>query len=67
MKFIYLNYTKRQNFACDDYIFPKTRGVKTTDTDLYKMDRKRMHRTGSRIKETGSYPVTILRRSKHSA
>ena len=21
----YLNYTKRPNFACDNYIFPKTR------------------------------------------
>ena len=21
----YLNYTKRHNFACDNYIFPKTR------------------------------------------
>ena len=24
----YLNYTKRPNFACDNYIFPKTRGNK---------------------------------------
>ena len=24
----YLNYTKRHNFACDIYIFPKTRGNK---------------------------------------
>ena len=24
----YLNYTKRLNFACDSYIFPKTRGNK---------------------------------------
>ena len=22
----YLNYTKRPNFACDNYTFPKTRG-----------------------------------------
>ena len=24
----YLNYTKRPNFACGNYIFPKTRGNK---------------------------------------
>ena len=24
----YLNYTKKRNFACDNYIFPKTRGNK---------------------------------------
>ena len=24
----YLNYTKRHNFACDNYIFPKTMGNK---------------------------------------
>ena len=24
----YQNYTKRPNFACDNYIFPKTRGNK---------------------------------------
>ena len=24
----YLNYTKRPNFTCDNYIFPKTRGNK---------------------------------------
>ena len=24
----YLNYTKRPNFACDNYVFPKTRGNK---------------------------------------
>ena len=24
----YLNYIKRPNFACDNYIFPKTRGNK---------------------------------------
>ena len=24
----YLNYTKRPNFACDNYIFPKTKGNK---------------------------------------
>ena len=24
----YLNYTKRHNFVCDIYIFPKTRGNK---------------------------------------
>ena len=26
----YLNYTKRPNFACGNYIFPKTRGNKNT-------------------------------------
>ena len=25
----YLNYSKRPNFACDNYIFPKTRGNKS--------------------------------------
>ena len=24
----YLNYTKKPNFACDNYIFPKTKGNK---------------------------------------
>ena len=26
----YLNYKKRPNFACDNYIFPKTRGNKNS-------------------------------------
>ena len=35
----YLNYTKRPNFACDNYVSPKTRGNKikqcTHSTSLY--------------------------------
>ena len=31
----YLNYTKRPNFACDNYIFPKTRGNKNKQCTHY--------------------------------
>ena len=38
----YLNYTKRQNFASGNYIFPKTRGNKnkpwTHSTPLNKLN-----------------------------
>ena len=28
----YLNYTKRPNFACDNYIFPKINGITRTSS-----------------------------------
>ena len=35
----YLNYTKRHNFACDNYIFPKTRANKNKEwTRLSALD-----------------------------
>ena len=30
----YLDYTKRPNFACDNYIFPKTRETRTNSVPI---------------------------------
>ena len=30
----YLNYTKRPNFACDNFIFPKTRETRTNSVPV---------------------------------
>ena len=44
-----LNYTKRPNFACDNYIFPKTRGNKnkqwTHSTPVNVADTQKRHTT----------------------
>ena len=31
----YLNYTKRPNFACDNYIFPKNKGKQEQAVDPF--------------------------------
>ena len=48
----YLNYTKRLNFACGNYIFPKTRG---------NMNKPWTHSTPLNISLYGGTPVLLIR------